>query len=70
MLVFRKDDKGQQHLVSYGSVFDADPDRIILKRVVLSGHPYKVTKRAAVVRFMFFNKGNTLVLLILANFYR
>ncbi len=35
-----------------------DPDRVVVKRVVLTGHPFKVQKRSAVVRYMFFNAGN------------
>jgi len=33
-----------------------NPDRIIAKRVVLSGYLFKVMKHSAVVRFMFFNR--------------
>ncbi|KAF8454611.1 hypothetical protein BGX38DRAFT_280271 [Terfezia claveryi] len=43
------------HLLATGTSLPATP-RIIAKRIVLTGHPYKIHKRLVTVRFMFFNK--------------
>eukprot|EP00897_Mesotaenium_endlicherianum_P004060 jgi/Mesen1/3682/ME000202S02777 len=40
-------------LVATGALRGVDVDRIILKKIVLSGYPVSVQKRKAVVRFMF-----------------
>lgn len=38
-----------------GTFQDCDATRIVAKRVVITGHPFKVHKKTATVRFMFFN---------------
>ncbi|KAJ3149516.1 hypothetical protein HDU86_006921 [Geranomyces michiganensis] len=64
VLMFRKDPEGvatkwdaesAQPLIAHGSVLDLDPCRIVSKRVILTGHPFKCHKRGAVIRYMFWN---------------
>ncbi|KAG7401871.1 ribosome biogenesis protein tsr1 [Phytophthora boehmeriae] len=49
VLLFKPD--GQ--LVASGTLKNVNPDRVVLKRVILTGTPVKVKKRKAVVRYMF-----------------
>ena len=58
VLVYREMSSGRHHLVGSGSLLSVDPDRLVIKRTVLSGHPFKVHRKSAVVRFMFFNRSD------------
>ncbi|OWZ24119.1 Pre-rRNA-processing protein TSR1 [Phytophthora megakarya] len=49
LLLFKSD--GQ--LVASGTLKNVNPDRVVLKRVIITGTPVKVKKRKAVVRYMF-----------------
>lgn len=59
-LVFRMKPNGEKELVASGSVLDSNPNRLIIKRVRLSAHPYKIHSKTAVLRFMFFNSEDVL----------
>jgi len=44
-------------LVAMGMFMNPDTTRIIVKRLIITGHPFKVHKKTATVRYMFFNPG-------------
>lgn len=46
---------GRLELIGTGTVVAPDPDRVIAKRAILTGHPYKIHKKVVTVRYMFFN---------------
>jgi len=58
VLVFKEKPDGSQQLVATGAILSVEPDRVVTKRVVLSGHPFKIFKRSAVIRYMFFNRSD------------
>ncbi|KAJ5495965.1 Ribosome biogenesis protein tsr1 [Penicillium diatomitis] len=43
-------------LIATGTVIAPDPKRVIAKRAILTGHPYKIHKKVVTVRYMFFNQ--------------
>jgi pre-rRNA-processing protein TSR1 len=42
-------------LVATGTSLPPSTNRIIAKRIILTGHPYKINKNVVTVRYMFFN---------------
>lgn len=52
--VFRvNQEDGSITLLAHGALQTIDPDRIILKRIVLTGNPVRVHKRLAVIKSLF-----------------
>ncbi|KAL4870135.1 hypothetical protein BDV12DRAFT_166657 [Aspergillus spectabilis] len=43
------------YLIGTGTVVAPDPSRVVAKRAIITGHPYKIHKRVVTVRYMFFN---------------
>ncbi|XP_061448400.1 pre-rRNA-processing protein TSR1 homolog [Rhineura floridana] len=60
VLLFTQRDNGVHSLLATGSLLSVDPDRLVIKRLVLSGHPSKILSKLAVVRYMFFNREDVL----------
>ncbi|KAF4712050.1 ribosome bioproteinsis protein tsr1, partial [Perkinsus olseni] len=44
-----------QRLTAWGSIEGSFPAKVLIKRIVLTGYPYRAHKSRSVVRFMFFN---------------
>jgi pre-rRNA-processing protein TSR1 len=56
VLVFRENDQQRcRELIAIGSMIGADADRIVVKRIILTGYPVRVHKRHATVKYMFYN---------------
>jgi pre-rRNA-processing protein TSR1 len=56
LLYFQRSDTSPSlRLIATGTSLPPSSNRIIAKRIVLTGHPYKINKRIVTVRYMFFN---------------
>lgn len=55
LLLFKETLDGNLVLVATGNLASVDPDRIILKKVILTGIPVRVRKRFAVVKHLFYD---------------
>lgn len=51
---------GEYNLIATGTSQPPDPSRVIAKRIILTGHPFKIHKKIVTVRYMFFNKEDVL----------
>ncbi|EDV39958.1 uncharacterized protein Dana_GF10278 [Drosophila ananassae] len=56
ILAFKVNPDSTLALVARGRLLSCNPDRIVLKRVVLSGHPMRINRKSATIRYMFFYK--------------
>jgi pre-rRNA-processing protein TSR1 len=55
LIVLKNRDGEQPAIAAVGSLKTVDPDQIILKKIVLTGYPQRVSKLKAIVRYMFHN---------------
>lgn len=45
----------QLDLIGTGTVVGPDQSRVVAKRAILTGHPFKINKKLVTIRYMFFN---------------
>ncbi|GAB2289290.1 hypothetical protein Dimus_023594 [Dionaea muscipula] len=56
LIVLKSKEAGSSHAVAaVGSLRSIDPCRILLKKIILTGYPQRVSKSKAIVRYMFHN---------------
>jgi len=55
LLIFKELETKELQLIASGNLASVDADRIIIKKIILSGFPVRVRKRYAVVKHMFYS---------------
>eukprot|EP00041_Stephanoeca_diplocostata_P012260 m.205463 g.205463 ORF g.205463 m.205463 type:complete len:815 (-) comp18879_c1_seq1:424-2868(-) len=55
VIVFRETAGKGLELVATGALHSVNPDRMVIKRIRLAGHPFKINKRTSTIRYMFHN---------------
>lgn len=55
LLFLRDPETSKLQLIGTGTNLPPSSERVIAKRIVLTGHPYKIHKRLVTIRYMFFN---------------
>ncbi|OHT11286.1 pre-rRNA-processing protein [Tritrichomonas foetus] len=55
-----KEIDGSMYFIGTGSIKTVDPNRMVIKRIILTGNPYRTIGRNARVTMMFFNKEDIL----------
>ena len=54
-LFFTRTPTGDLQLIGTGTSLPPSQSRVIAKRIILTGHPFKIHKRLVTIRYMFFN---------------
>ena len=56
VLFFKPSASGELEMIATGTSLPPSTSRVIAKRAILTGHPYKIHKRLVTIRYMFFNR--------------
>jgi pre-rRNA-processing protein TSR1 len=55
-IFFKRTENGALTLIATGTSLPPSSTRVIVKRIILTGHPYKIHKKLVTIRYMFFNR--------------
>lgn len=60
VLLFKQNDNRMHSLIATGHLLSVDLERMVVKRAVLRGHPFKIFTKLTVLRCMHFNREDVL----------